>query len=317
MGKTAHGSVAAMHATPDEDTALGLLDLPAVVSRIREALVGLLGAELAIDLAWPTRRASEVRKTPGVIVSFGAAPASEAHDGWLWLDGAFATNLVDRALGGRGQLGVATASSLPSDAECGVLAYLAARALRGFPGYWVRDVYATREAPPDADVIWPASLRWTHGAGVALLGWSSGALPQRMRVQVGWSDSLANADQRALEVGDVLSSDGVVLSVTSHGLAGIGLARVAGLGERARVVLDGETLHGRTGRNKAQVDDVFVVLHDSLVDIATLMSLGEEGRTSLRLDRSLRVLLTRGEERIAEGELVRMGTRVGVHITAL
>ncbi len=307
------------------DSGLQLLDLPAMLEAVRHALIPTLGAELMIDLSLPVAGQLQDHlqepSGPAVIVSLGYGAGPERPAPWLWLDAAFASNLVDRALGGRGQLGIATAAALLSDAECGVLAYLAARTARGFEGLWIRDVYATRDTPPKAQIVWPVSLRFHGGYGIARLGWHASSVNAALPAQIGWLDNLGNEDLRALDIGDVLIDDGVhglPLSTTTRGLAACGVMRVQGLAETLSVVVDGSVLHGRRGeRVKTRPGELFVVLHDLHLPVCDIATLACGGHTVIPAKQTAHVQLRRGEAQIAQGELVQIGSAIGVRILTL
>ncbi len=306
------------------DDAPAPLDLAPLLTELRKALLPTLGAELTLELALPmlalapdaTQR--EERASPAAIVSLGVGPRPDAEMPWLWLDAALATNLVDRALGGRGQLGVATTAALPSDAECGVLAYLAARAVRGFECLWVRDVYATDAAAPQASVIWPVSLRWQGGTGVARFGCGAAWSMSAVSVQIGWLNSVSPRDRDTLEVGDVLTCEDAPLSVTTQGLATSGVMRMAGVADTLRVVIDGAQLHGvRAERSKTRPDELFVVMHDLTLSIIDIAKLAGGGCITVPNGKPAHVSLRQGERTIAGGELVQVGSAVGVRIQSL
>ena len=299
-----------------------LLDVGKLLATACNACLPTLGAELAIELSLPVvgdePSARQERASPGVIVSLGFGPAPDAAAAWLWLDAAFASNLVDRALGGRGQLGIATATGLPSEAECGVLAYLAARSARAFESVWIRDVVASRDSPPSASIVWPLSVRWNGGSGVARLGLGASFNHALLSARIGWFDGLSEAALTALEVGDVLISDGVALSATTRGLAGSCLLHVRGLSDTLRVVLESNQLHGRRAeRVKPRTDELFVELQALALSVADLARLTAGGEITLPPAQAAQVQLTRNEQPLAQGELVQVAGSIGVRICAI
>ncbi len=242
------------------------LDLPHVQALVRDALTSVLGDALSIELGFPhchdDGRLRNAGPAPAALVALALTPAAPSGGPWLWLTAALAADAVDRALGGDGHVGVASSAALLSDEECGVLAYLAAKAARPFPGLWVRDVIATTEPPPRAALVWPITLRWEGGSGNAFLGWPPVAPTPRAPCQIGWYDGLSVADETALVVGDVLLSDEIPVSLTTEGLSGHGVLRANGLADTLQVALDGTRLEGhRSERRAARSEGVFVVLH--------------------------------------------------------
>ena len=304
------------------DASPSTLDVSSLLAAARLALTCVLGAEASLALSFPVPATNKLapieQPAAGVIISLGMGPSPDNASAWLWLDAAFAVNLVDLALGGRGQVGTATASNLPSDAECGVLAYLAARALRAFEGVWVRDVSATRAALPPAAVVWPATVSFPFGAGIARLGCSNELSEAHLTVQLGWLDSLRSSDASALAQGDVLLNDELALSVTTQGLCGPCALWLECSHEVLHAKLDGNSLQGaKVERGRPSRDRLEIVWQSLTMSVSELAGLAARGSAKLPARSDTNVQLHHESKELARAELVRVGNSVGLRIRAL
>jgi hypothetical protein len=186
-----------------------------------------------------------------------------------------AAALLDRVLGGSGQAGVASAAGTLSDAECGVLAHLAAQACAACgAALSVRDVFCA-----DAEklrglcaegALWPlrigAELAQADGASRAPRGASSEGASEltfdakllfgaaadcpagRYPLALSLPDTIALETLKALEVGDLLASDAWSLTLTSRGLEGVLVLSASGVAESAGATLCGPRVAGLAGR---------------------------------------------------------------------
>lgn len=174
--------------------------------------------------------------------------------------------LLDRVLGGSGQPGVAAAAGALSDAECGVLAHLAAQACAACGGALaVRDVFcgdAEKLRGLCADgALWPlrvaaSPMRETPRADAApaggdlafdvklLFGAAADCPAGRYAVALALHDAVAREALEALEPGDLLTSDTWPLTFTARGLEGSVALGVRGISERAAVALCGARVLG-------------------------------------------------------------------------
>jgi hypothetical protein len=143
--------------------------------------------EVSSALGWPRALdAALVQRWfsgPQVVCTLAHASDLDAGLTWLTLPVDQAVALVDLCLGGSGKASVACQAGSPSEAECGVLAYLASRCVRiCAPALRLRDVAARPASqltswPPDT-WLWPLRLRlapagWTGLAAGDLLVWET------------------------------------------------------------------------------------------------------------------------------------------------
>ncbi len=161
-----------------------------------------------------------------------------------------AVELVDRVLGGSGRAAVPGKVGLPTAAECGVLAYFAARCARACEAdLRIQDVCCEGGLPDPAEaVVWP--LRISAGDAfeldLKLIFVSRTRCPQdTLSARIALVDTLEG--ELALEPGDLLTSDRWALHATSAGPSGLLELSVAGSSERALLVLDGGTLRVAQG----------------------------------------------------------------------
>ncbi len=295
------------------------LDLAEVCSLVKRGLTPLLGAELSVELGYPAIAATSKTRAqiPVAIISLGIGHTTTPSEATLVLDAALATNLVDRSLSGRGKLGIATAAALPSEAECGVLAYLTAKLIKPFDGLWVRNVFALNEAPAGQGVTWPIALRWQDGAGVAWLDWPR-EHGRTVPCELGWFDRLSERDLADLAVGDVLISDRCSLSLTTEGVSGPCLLRANGVHAVLHALLDGAQLRShRVERAPPRVQGAFLVLSEARVTCHALAAISSsEGATWPGPPIGPARLVCDDRER-ARGTWVRVDGCIGMRIDAL
>jgi hypothetical protein len=201
----------------------------------------------------PRRGASEAaaRWLSGVhaVAEFASRERFGARAFYLALPTDQAAGLFDRVLGGGGQAGIPARSGALSDAECGVLAHLAAHACAACSDTLaVRDVFCA-DAPAlralcAAGALWPLRIA---AEGLALDVKIIFAAPAecpagRYPFAVSVRDELPHEILAALTIGDLLASDAWPLSVSTRGLEGRVELSVFGLSERVEAVLSGRRI---------------------------------------------------------------------------
>ncbi|HEX6242061.1 MAG TPA: FliM/FliN family flagellar motor C-terminal domain-containing protein [Polyangiales bacterium] len=165
---------------------------------------------------------------PQVVCTLAHASDLDVGLTWLTLPVDQAVALVDLCLGGSGKPSVACQAGAPSDAECGVLAYLASRCVRiCAPALRVRDVAAHAAAAlttwPHDTWLWPIRLQLGDMTSLelALLGSTSSALArQGVAAELSLADDLAPAALNALTPGDLLVWESWPAQFTHAGLSG-------------------------------------------------------------------------------------------------
>jgi len=294
------------------------LDLDGFLGALMAPLRSRLGAALTPIAEWPLLpQENALRPAPGVSVRLGLGAGSDVGAPWLWLDSTLATNLVDRALGGRGDIGVAMSSAGPSEAECGVIAYLAARAVAPLPPLVVRDVSARGEALP-ADVVWPFCVELGDVRASAQVGLCAPFCDRRLACRIGWHERLSKEEASALQRGDVLVFDELVLSVTTQGLSGACVLEAEALHAVLPVLVDGGRLRAqeRAQRRRPEADGVMLVAQDLSFSVRELAQLQAGDALSCNLPESANIALCRGAETLAEGVLVKLQGKLGFEVLA-
>jgi hypothetical protein len=279
-----------------------------------------LDPQLSLELAWPSRRNMPPRadhaSARGCVIELGLGPDPTASTPSLWLDAGVAGALIDRALGGPGHPGLATLAAAPSDAELGVLAYLAARCAKALPPLWVHDVRTGPPACDDGAYILPCTVSFSQGRGVAQLTLPPhlAAPASNLLLRVGVADVLDAEDLACLEPGDLLQGPSLQLLVTSAGLCGPCALQVPGLG-----IFEG-LLDGTRARLRSSVrlssPSTFVELTRRSVSLTELCDLGASGSIDVPpIEAPLR-LFREGQEHAA-CRLVRRGGELALRIEAL
>jgi hypothetical protein len=158
-----------------------------------------------------------------------------------------AAELVERVLGGTGRGLVPSRAGLPSAAECGVLAYFAARCVRAC-GVDLRvqdvtcDAISADLAPA---ILWPVRIVAENALKLDLkLVFANEAYcpKQPLSAKLSLVDTLEPEQLHGLEPGDLLTSDQWSLHSTLAGMSGLLELSVAGSSERALVALEGDAL---------------------------------------------------------------------------
>jgi flagellar motor switch/type III secretory pathway protein FliN len=302
--------------------------------RLSDTFRALFAGELrAGTVGWPCRvegRAAPAWLRDGdVLVELSRAPQSEPLELAISLRADVATCLVEALLGAKVSSRLASAAGQPSEAECGVLAYAAARLLASHGAAWiVRDVRRSSVAArlqESPRVLWPVSVESSLGKLEATL-WLSPALANslggRHALEVLLHEQLREASE--LTAGEVWLSDDWPLTNTTDGLLGPVTLRVPGcatmLGaqlSKHHVQLSADRLAPRkpspdASGSRANVEVVIATRGVSLTELAELRSgsrcfVGEVG--------SQTVLLSIEGQPPARGELVIWRGALGVRIT--
>lgn len=278
--------------------------------------------ELGCAFGLPRRLSSRVFRrwlgTPHVRITLASGADFDGTFCEVALPPEQAVELVDRVLGGSGRAAVPGKVGLPTAAECGVLAYFAARCARACGAdLRVQDV-SCESSPVDAAeaVVWP--LRLSAGDALQLdlkLIFASRARCPRdaLSARIALVDTLER--ELTLKPGDLLVSDQWALHATSAGPSGLLELSVAGSSERALLVLEGGILRLAQGEPRPPhghsaelVIATFVVSFTQLAEL--LDGAGLEGPPLAEAA----TLLRRGRQ-IARGRLVRFQGQLALEVT--
>jgi hypothetical protein len=305
------------------------------VLRKRAQVVGLVGA-VALPRRGTSETASRWLAGTHVVCEIVSRARFGARAFYLALPVDQAAGLLDRVLGGGGQAGVAAALGALSDAECGVLAHLAAHACAACGDAWaVRDVFCADAGRLiklcAGGAFWPVRLtahdlaedargRVREQIFDAKIVFDTAAdCPQdRHALAVSIYDELALDALDALEVGDLLASDAWPLTASIRGLEGRVELSVKGLAERAAATLSGGlievtgAIQARSPMSRAELR-----LGEILLTFWELSGLATDRRIQLPgADLSAATLHVDGEARAA-GSLVRVRGTVALRVHSL
>jgi hypothetical protein len=252
----------------------------------------------------PALRESDIliELTTGTHTAFELALAIPAESAARW---------VDRALGGSGESGIASSAGTLSEAECGVLAYLAARACAAIGGVRVCDVAPVAARTLEPSVAWPLALAGPTGRcdlQCLLASWRAEANADRYRLGISVYDS---APSVSFAAGEVWISERWNLTSTSDGLAGEVQLSVDGCAAPLAAFMSSGRVHA-VGPGIAAADTVELLLASQpvrFIDLATIAA-GEPFAIG-----TSEVELRRAGTTIARGELVSWRGAVGVRIT--
>jgi hypothetical protein len=232
-----------------------------------------------------------------------------------------ALDLVDRVLGGNGRSTLPGRAGLPSDAECGVLAYLAARCVRACDAdLRVQDVRCEpRARTSDATaLLWPLRVTAEDDLklDIKLIFADAASYPRApVAARLALIDQLDEAALQALEVGDLLVSDDWSLYATSSGMSGLLELCIAGSDERALVSLEGDALRLVPRMPRARkghtAELVLARLPLSIADLAQLM----DGASLPCPPLAYAALETQGRE-VARGRLMRFRGQLALEVEA-
>jgi hypothetical protein len=304
-------------------------------------------ADLSSAPGWPRGLSAEIAgrwfSGPQLLCTFSNASRLDAPGCYVALPVDQAVALADLCLGGEGRAGVACAAGAPDEAECGVLAYLAARCVRICAApLQLRDVAAhpARELAswPDAMLLWPLRIKLGTRLELelALLMAADSPLAQQpLRARLVLGDEVDPAALAALQPHDLLLCESWPGQLTSQGLSGALELRVEALPRSLPVALEGGRIRalrdsqadgrglagpcpdvrasarGRAARNDAEL--VLSELELSLADLAQLTG-GQAGLAAPLLEHAYVTLA--GEPR-AHGRLVRYGGAIALEVLGL
>ena len=208
------------------------------------------GELLACSVGWPRRvraeRAVDWLREPDVVVELTRSLPSETFALALVVHGEGGARLCDRLLGAPSTSGMASRSGRPSEAECGVLAYAAARLAAAHGGRLAGTRRASRSrsppAPNESLVLWPIAVECTIGSFELTLCLSpslADTLPDVLLEVVLHEQLPPDHAQPTLAVGEVWVSDQSPLTNTSEGLTGPVTLRAPGSAHLASARLGG------------------------------------------------------------------------------
>lgn len=268
---------------------------------------------LSCAIGLPRHAAPEVRARwlngPHVRIKLGRGAQFDATFCEVALPAEQAVELVDRILGGTGRGLSASKAGAPSQAECGVLAYFAARCLRASGAdLRVQDVTLEPIAldGPEA-VLWPIRI----GAGddfqlaLKIVFLSRADCPETgLSARLALVDVLPDTQLDALRPGDLLLGEAWSLHSTAGGLSGRLELCVAGSAERALIALEGGTLQRVEGmppvRNAQSAELMVAELTLGFAELAQLLGAGRIACPALE-----RAQLELRGRVVARGRLVR------------
>jgi hypothetical protein len=283
-------------------------------------------ADVSSALGWPRAIGDGVAARwfsgPQVLCTFSHAGDEEQPLAHLALPVDQAVALVDLCLGGPGRPSVACAAGSPSEAECGVLAYLAARCVRICAApLRLRDVAARRSAElaswPDDHWLWP--LRLKLGAQLELepcliLAAAAPLAQQRVTARVALRDELEPGALAALRGGDLLLCEAWPGQFTHAGLSGCCELSVPALQASLPIALEAGQVRllreaspaQRPGRARLVLGEVTA----SLIELAQLAS----GQRALPVSALERAQLELDGAIVASGKLVRYGGALALEV---
>jgi hypothetical protein len=227
-----------------------------------------------------------------------------------------AVELVDRVLGGNGRAAMPGRVGLPTAAECGVLAYFAARCARACQAdLRIQDVRCETSAPDPAEaVVWPLRITAPDALelDLKLIFASREHCPVgTLAARIALVDTLDG--ELVLEAGDLLVSDQWALHGTSAGPSGLLELSVAGSSERALLALEGGALRlaqGAPRQPKGNTAELAIATFDlSFGQLAELLD--GESLPCPALDEA--TLLRRGRP-VARGRLVRFQGQLALEV---
>lgn len=230
-----------------------------------------------------------------------------------------ASALVDRVLGGPGKLGVAGKAGALSDAECGVLAYFAARCGAALQRFRVLDVGAVEDALAEplgrAVLTWPVRLTSQELTLDLTLLLTSELPAGKYRVDVLVCDGLDESALVGLREGDLLVSEQWPILATTRGLEASVELRVSGCEERLTAVLQGDLLRVRGVTQRAGGKQAELVLGSLELTFAELAALASGEARSLSVNAT--AVLWLGEQAVVRGTLVHYQRAVALRVDEL
>lgn len=279
------------------------------------------------SLGWPQLVAdpcSSWLRPSDVLVELARAPACAAFELAVALHAESGTRLVDRLLGAPTSTGVASASGAPTEAECGLLAYAAARlCVARQSGLIVRDVRRVgAQAPLDSGelVVWPLSVMSSFGALHASLLLTPpvlGCLGLFGNLELSLRDRAEPTAISELALDDLLVSDEWTLTNTTEGLAGEVVLSTPGTSSAFAARLSRGQVRVRHPVEKTRDGAVELVLARRQVPVLELAGVAAGKPLQFAPLPEELVALYRGGELLAEGELIVHRGAIGMRITRL
>ncbi|MDB4985767.1 MAG: hypothetical protein JWN04_945 [Myxococcaceae bacterium] len=301
-------------------------------------------ALLDVEVGWPRliegRSAKENERSAArawlragdVVIELARSPASSPLELGLSLGASSAVQLVDALLGGRVGSTISSASGQPSEAECGVLAYAAARLVAATRQPWILRDVRDWEGPDGGPsmLLWPVALRTSMGTLDATV-WLSRALAEhgqaRHPVEVLVQESAVSGQLDRLTVGDVWLCEGSGLTLTSEGLTGPVVVSVTGTAARlsAQLRRNRVRVRGPAGATKdggaqpfvgssAAQEPVELVIGGSSLTLLELAQLASGQLFDLHCDGAREGALCRGGVTFARGQLVAWRGAIGLRV---
>jgi len=303
--------------------------------QLRDTFRTLFAGELlTCGVGWPRRvraeRAIDWLREPDVVVELTRSLPSEAFALALVVHGDGGARLCDRLLGAPSTSGVASRSGRPSEAECGVLAYAAARLAAAHGDAWlVRDVRPAALPGGGAQslVLWPIAVECTTGSFELTLCLSpslADALPDVLLEVVLHEQLPPDQAQPMLAVGEVWVSDQLPLTDTSEGLTGPVTLRAPGSAHLASARLGARYVRLRASDDLQRAPhasavaggpQIELVIARRALSFSALAALASGARCFVGELGQEPVLLRQGGNTLARGELVLWRAALGVRLT--
>jgi len=276
---------------------------------------------------WPRLRddrlAGRWLRGSDVLIELAHQPPRSDFELAIALHADSATRVVERLLGAQESAAVASSSGSPSEAECGVLAYVAARlCAASASSLCVRSVRRCdpREAlDPEPLLLWPVAVASSFGPLQATLLLSLGALeqwPLSACVSLFLRDRCEPAELRELSRGDLLLSDAWTLTPTTEGLTGDVLVGTAGADGVLTARLARGALEARAVVDGSEEQLELVLTRRTLPLLALARFAAGEPLALAPAEGESASLRWRGTE-LARGELVVRRGAVGLRIDEL
>lgn len=299
-----------------------VLDSPACRALFRTLFRRELGG---LRSGWPrlvsAAEASGWLRSHDVMIELSRTPLQEPFDFAIVLTAEGAARLCDLLLDAGGPSGFAGRRGGPSEAECGVLAYAAARFCAALTSsVRVRDVRPFEGAElPARFVLWPLSLEaspeW-FDACLLLAENTAAALPDRHPLELVLEDECPAADLEQLTPGQALISDAWPLTLTSEGLVGEATGVLPSCEMRLALRLSGAALKSRGPAQPPAATRVELQFARTELPLLELARLASGAVVSCSLERSQAELRSAGTC-IAAGEAVLHRGALGIRITAV
>lgn len=254
-----------------------------------------------------------------LLVELARTPASSAFELGISLHAESATRLCDRLLGAHPGSSIAGRAGQLRDAECGLLAYAAARLAASHGGGWtVRDVRpAVGHACLAGAVAWPLAMTTSMGRLDAVLWISSElaeALPARHLLEVVLHEQSPRG-QSVPRPGDVWISDSWLLTHTTTGLTGPVVLRTPSCDTSFHARLIASHVLALRTRSPQSDDDLEVVIAKRVLRLLELADLTSGAHLFIDEPGRHPVVVRRANVPIARGQLIRWGGALGVRVT--